>query len=162
MEAWVKISKALSEQQPSIASDALGELRDELVELESEEDLPLVWPLQAALNNRSLSQAGEVFNTLFLIQIRWRLGWAREQLDDYQVAKVHVAKSKLYLDMLMNDADLSGSKFSPDRRQSINRAMQACFEALGSPGLFGSGQQPASLPAFDQATDLLIQQLTQP
>ena len=159
LESWIKISKALSEQQTDSAKELADQLNDELVNLESEADVALVWKLNAAVEKQDLEATGQVFSEIFTAIISMRLESALSDINTYQAAKVHVAKSKRFVDLLLNDSDLLATRLSTAQKLAIQKAIDRCLKSIGSPGLFGAGQQPADLTAFDASRADLLQQL---
>ena len=158
LEGWVEISKALHEQNKDSAREVLEQFDDELVNLESEADIALVWRLNSAVENKDLTATGQVFSEIFTAVIAARLELAQSEINAYQTAKVHVAKSKRFLDLLLNDTDLLATRLTTTQKLKIRNAIDNCLKSLGSPGLFGAGQQPADLSAFETSrTDLLHQ-----
>ncbi|OMH25280.1 hypothetical protein [Motiliproteus sp. MSK22-1] len=158
LEGWVEISKALHEQNKDHARKVLEQLNDELVNLESEADIALVWRLNSAVENQDLTATGQVFSEIFTAVIAARLELAQSEINAYQTAKVHVAKSKRFLDLLLNDTDLLATRLTTTQKLKVRNAIDNCLKSLGSPGLFGAGQQPADLSVFKASrTDLLHQ-----
>ncbi len=159
LDGWIVISQAINAGQPMQAQQQLDELTDEMVEMESEADIALLWRLQAAVSDRDLGTAGEVFSDIFSIIIEQRLQLALQHIDDYQLAKVRVAKSKRYVDLLLNDIDLLANRLPMASRQATQQAIADCMTALGHPGLFGAGRQAADRAAFEQALERLLRSL---
>ncbi|MCW9051771.1 MAG: hypothetical protein OQJ91_05590 [Motiliproteus sp.] len=160
LEGWTAISQSLSEKQLSSATQQLDAIEDELVNLESEADVALVWRLKTATKDLDVKAAGVVFSDIFRAVIDLRLQQAQENINEYQLAKVHVAKSKRYLDLLLNDIDLLARVISAEQKQKANTFMADCFSALGKPGLFGAGNTPANPTAFEKAHAGLINSLS--
>ncbi|RDE24349.1 hypothetical protein DV711_01800 [Motiliproteus coralliicola] len=157
MEGWLAISQALSNGTTDSAEQAMEDLRDELTWMESERNAPLVWPLDQAIREQDLQLAAATFTDAFISLIDLRLSDAAVELDNYQLAKVKVVKSGLFLDTLMNDPDLLGQQIKPQDKLDARQALDRCLEALGKPGLFGSGKTPANPELFEQAHARLIE-----
>ncbi|WP_421863789.1 hypothetical protein [Motiliproteus sp.] len=156
LEGWLAISQALSRGHAESAARAMEDLRDELIWMESERDAPLVWPLDQAIREQNFNQAAATFVDAFISLIDLRLEDAATELDNYQLAKVKVVKSGLFLDTLLNDPDLLGQRIKPQDKLDARQALERCLEALGKPGLFGSGKTPANPDHFQQAQQQLI------
>ncbi len=156
LDGWTAISDALHRRDTSSAESWLEELNDELVNLESEANLPLVWPLKDAIGMSSLADTGVVFTRILTEEIGLKLASALDNIDDYQLAKVSVARSKRFLDLLLNDADLLAQRLPSADRQTARQALNHCMKALGSPGLFGAGRQPADRNQFERSMNSLL------
>lgn len=159
LDAWISISELMSNKDYISAAQEISDLNDELVNLESEADLALVWRLKEASQRQDLSATGEVFSSIFIAIIEQRMNLALESLNNYQLAKVHVAKSKRYLDILLNDIDLLGQRLAAPQRTEAKQAIAQCLESLGKPGLFGAGNQPADASSFNHAKTRLMESL---
>ena len=120
----------------------------ELNYLDKHFDLNLRSDIEAALANEDADAIDSLFNRAFAAEVRRRMRGAGENLDDYQRAKVLVVKSKLFFDLL-------GPALPPTDRSRAEKALRACLEAIGNPGIFGAGSRPADPKAFAENEKVL-------
>lgn len=143
------ILQALANQDFSAAQLAVDDLHDEFTYLLNEHQVDLLTPMTAALENKDAVKVEAVMDRAVIEEIIRRLDGAEKNLADYQVAKVLVVKSKLFLDLVM-------PKLDEAHRQQATTAIQGILSAIGNPGVFGVGQAPADPKAFKQQRELLI------
>jgi len=91
-------------------------------------------------------------NTIFAGEIKHRLNEAEASINDYQKSKILVAKSKHFLGTIIVELD-------DDEADSAQSAINKCLKALGNPGVFGAGKEPADLAQFKAAKKVLFESL---
>jgi len=132
----------------------LNKLNEELIYLKKEHDVDLIQPFENALKNQDKQQIETLIDVAVYEEIVRRLEGATTNLNDYQVAKVLVVKSKLFLDLLKPKLD---SKYSEQASLAIN----GLLKSIGNPGVFGVGQEPADEKAFTEYQQKLLSALQQ-
>ncbi len=143
------ILTALNQQDFVAVQRAVDGLMDEFTYLKKEHHVDLFTPMQAAVAAKDAAQVEAVMDRAVVEEIIRRLDGAGKNLADYQVAKVLVVKSKLFLDLIT-------PKLDDVHRQQADLAIQGTLESIGNPGVFGVGQAPADPQAFKQQSQLLI------
>jgi len=104
--------------------------------------------METAISNQDQQGIVTALITTMKAEVMRRLDGAEQNINDYQVAKVLVVKSKLFIDLLA--ADLTA-----DNRQKADTAIRGALASIGNPGVFGVGQKPADVARFIEfRTDL--------
>jgi len=145
---------ALLSNDSKAAEQALISMTGELSQLERSMSVELVSPLKAAVAKDQRPDVIKLMNKVFAAEIKHRLNEAEVSINDYQKSKILVAKSKHFLGTIIVELD-------DDDADSAQEAINKCLKALGSPGVFGAGKQPASLEQFKTAKDILFESLQQ-
>ncbi|OLQ74924.1 hypothetical protein BIT28_13295 [Photobacterium proteolyticum] len=143
------IMQALAVDDFAAAKVAVDGLHEEFTYLLNEHQVDLQTPMALALAEKDAAKVEAVMDRVVIEEIIRRLDGAEKNLGDYQVAKVLVVKSKLFLDLIM-------PKLDEANRQQATTAIQGVLQAIGNPGVFGVGQAPADPAAFEQQRELLI------
>ncbi|MFQ2269637.1 hypothetical protein [Aeromonas enteropelogenes] len=131
------------------ASETLKGLADELGYLEQHHKVELQAPLAAAIKNEDAAATAALLNRAYKAEIERRLDGAKQNLGDYQTAKVLVVKSKRFLDVIL-------PSLSEGDRQAADQALAKVLDAIGNPGVFGVGAKPADATAFAEAEKALM------
>lgn len=97
--------------------------------------------METAIDNKDQQAVTNALLTTMKAEVMRRLDGTEQNINDYQVAKVLVVKSKLFIDLLA--ADLTA-----DNRQQADIAIRGALASIGNPGVFGVGQKPADLTRF--------------
>jgi hypothetical protein len=145
---------ALENDNFKLVQVELNKLNDELVYLKKEHDVDLIKPFEKALKQQDKQQIEQLVDVVLLEEIIRRLQGAKTKLNDYQVAKVLVVKSKLFLDLLQ-------PKLNTKNSEQANVAINGLLNSIGNPGIFGVGQAPADETAFSQFQQKLLSALQQ-
>ncbi|AGH81952.1 hypothetical protein PCNPT3_10070 [Psychromonas sp. CNPT3] len=149
------ILSALNANDFNAAAQGAAGLKKEFAYLLKEHNIDLFTPMQEALASKDASAIKVVLDKALEEEIVRRLEGAQNNLGDYQVAKVLVVKSKLFLDLLLPNYD-------EKTRAQANLAIQGVLTAIGNPGVFGVGQAPADENAFKVQRDLLMKTIQTP
>lgn len=147
IDAREQLLTAASEGQD--ASETLKGLADELGYLEQHHKVELQAPLAAAIKSKDAAATAALLNRAYKAEIERRLDGAKQNLGDYQTAKVLVVKSKRFLDVIL-------PSFSEGDRQAADQALARVLDAIGNPGVFGVGAKPADAKAFADAEKALM------
>lgn len=132
----------------------LSKLNEELIYLKNEHDVDLILPFENALKRQDKLKIEQLIDVALLEEIIRRLEGAKTNLDDYQVAKVLVVKSKLFLDLLK-------PKLAAKESEQANVAINGLLKSIGNPGVFGVGLAPADEKAFVEYQQKLLSALQQ-
>ncbi|MFQ2243587.1 hypothetical protein [Aeromonas enteropelogenes] len=147
IDAREQLLTAASEGQD--ASETLRGLADELGYLEQHHKVELQAPLAAAIKSKDAAATAALLNRAYKAEIERRLDGAKQNLDDYQTAKVLVVKSKRFLDVIL-------PSLGEGDRQAADQALARVLDAIGNPGVFGVGAKPADAKAFADAEKALM------
>lgn len=147
IDAREQLLTAASESQD--ASETLKGLADELGYLEQHHKVELQAPLAEAIKSKDAAATAALLNRAYKAEIERRLDGAKQNLGDYQTAKVLVVKSKRFLDMIL-------PSLSEGDRQAADQALAKVLDAIGNPGVFGVGAKPADATAFAEAEKALM------
>ncbi|RQM59542.1 hypothetical protein [Aeromonas enteropelogenes] len=147
IDAREQLLTAASEGQD--ASETLKGLADELGYLEQHHKVELQAPLAAAIKSKDAAATAALLNRAYKAEIERRLDGAKQNLGDYQTAKVLVVKSKRFLDLIL-------PSLSEGDRQAADQALAKVLDAIGNPGVFGVGAKPADATAFAEAEKALM------
>ena len=132
----------------------LTTLNEELIYLKKEHDVDLIKPFAEALKQQDKQQIEKLIDVALLEEIIRRLQGAKKNLHDYQVAKVLVVKSNLFLNLLK-------PKLDTKNREQANVAINGLLKSIGNPGVFGVGQAPADEKVFSEFQQKLLSALQQ-
>lgn len=126
------------------AGSTLTTVKTELDYLTQHHDAGLSTALSDAVAAKDAKAISAGLRRAFAAEIERRLDGARQNLNDYQTAKVLVVKSKRFLDAMAGD-------LSPESRAAAEAGMSQTIAAIGNPGVFGAGRRPADPVAFEAA-----------
>lgn len=146
------ILSGLAEKNYAAVAVAVKELKEEFDYLLNDHNVDLHTPMKAAIDNKNSQQIEAVIDHAMVEEIIRRLDGAEQNLADYQVAKVLVVKSKLFLDLLL-------PKLNEQQRVTASDAIQQVLASIGNPGVFGVGQAPADPERFKQQRTVLLTSL---
>ncbi|MFT7680706.1 MAG: hypothetical protein ACI935_000137 [Moritella dasanensis] len=133
--------KALSTDDYTAVQAAYNTMQAEFLYFNEHHGLNLDEQMETAISNKDQQGVTEALVTTMKAEVMRRLEGAEQNINDYQVAKVLVVKSKLFIDLLA--ADLTA-----DNRQKADLAIRGALASIGNPGVFGVGQKPADLTRF--------------
>ncbi|WP_017219667.1 hypothetical protein [Moritella dasanensis] len=133
--------KALSTDDYTAVQAAYNTMQAEFVYFNEHHGLNLDEQMETAISNKDQQGVTEALVTTMKAEVMRRLEGAEQNINDYQVAKVLVVKSKLFIDLLA--ADLTA-----DNRQKADLAIRGALASIGNPGVFGVGQKPADVTRF--------------
>ncbi|WP_244886231.1 hypothetical protein [Aliivibrio logei] len=149
IEGREAILQALTIPDYAAVSASVAGLNDEFIYLKNEHQVDLLTPMLEAIDNKDAEKIETLMDSAVVEEIIRRLDGAEKNLDDYQVAKVLVVKSKLFLDLL-------APKMNGSQRQEATQAIQGALASIGNPGVFGVGKAPADPAEFSKQKALLL------
>ncbi len=149
IEGREAILQALTIPDYAAVSASVAGLNDEFTYLKNEHQVDLLTPMLEAIDNKDVEKIETLMDSAVVEEIIRRLAGAEKNLDDYQVAKVLVVKSKLFLDLL-------APKMNGSQRQEATQAIQGALASIGNPGVFGVGKAPADPAEFSKQKALLL------
>ncbi|WP_445679922.1 hypothetical protein [Radicibacter daui] len=132
----------------SVGQSVTG-LQGEIAYLDENEAKGIKAEFDKAVTDKSADQMSAALNRAFVAEIERRLNGAKDNLKDYQTAKVLVVKAKLFFDAFSGDLD-------PAKRKTADAGLNQALEAIGNPGIFGAGSKPANPEAFQAAEDSIL------
>ena len=141
IEGRETLLKALSASDYSAVQTAYDAMQKEFVYFNEHHGLPVDKQMQTAIKQKDQQGVANALITTMKAEVMRRLEGAEQNINDYQVAKVLVVKSKLFIDLLA--ADLTA-----DNRQKADIAIRGALASIGNPGIFGVGQKPADIARF--------------
>ncbi len=148
--------KALAEKDEAALGEVVPDVLAEADYLDVRYATELRDALEDAVAARDTEQVTRLMNQVFALKVIHRLELAEESLDDYQKAKVLVAKTRAYMAPLMPG-------LPPPAREEAERLLHECVQAVGQPGVFGAGAVPPDrdglVKARKQLAGLLRQHL---
>ncbi|MEZ6187158.1 MAG: hypothetical protein R3F62_19375 [Planctomycetota bacterium] len=145
----------------------LPEVQWQVEELRAKDDLGLdVEPMLRQAHGPNATPAGALqawANLLYLGMLQkfhWNL---QEKLADYHKARARLESAAAYYEAALagnvrqDDARRKAADpAAPSRHADITAQFTAARTALGSPGLFGAGQRPPDVPAFEAAVRRIV------
>ncbi|EDM67043.1 MAG: hypothetical protein COA76_01220 [Moritella sp.] len=141
IEGREALLKALSASDYSAVQTAYDSMQKEFVYFNEHHGLAVDKQMQTAITNKDQQGVATALITTIKAEVMRRLEGAEQNINEYQVAKVLVVKSKLFIDLLA--ADLTA-----DNRQKADKAIRGALASIGNPGVFGVGQKPADLTRY--------------
>ncbi|WP_255458581.1 hypothetical protein [Aliivibrio sp. SR45-2] len=149
IEGREAILQALTIPDYAAVSASVAGLNDEFTYLKNEHQVDLLTPMLEAIDNKDAEKIETLMDSAVVEEIIRRLDGAENNLNDYQVAKVLVVKSKLFLDLL-------APKMNGSQRQEATQAIQGALASIGNPGVFGVGKAPVDPAEFSKQKALLL------
>lgn len=148
IEGREALLKALSANDYTAVNAAYNSMRAEFVYFNEHHAMNVDKQMETAISNKDQQGIVTALITTMKAEVMRRLDGAEQNINDYQVAKVLVVKSKLFIDLLA--ADLTA-----DNRQKADTTIRGALASIGNPGVFGVGQKPADVARFIEfRTDL--------
>jgi len=141
IEGREALLKALSANDYTAVQTAYDSMQKEFVYFNEHHGLAVDQQMQTAITNKDQQGVTTALITTIKAEVMRRLNGAEQNINDYQVAKVLVVKSKLFIDLLA--ADLTA-----DNRQQADIAIRGALASIGNPGVFGVGQKPADVTRY--------------
>jgi hypothetical protein len=150
IDARGAIVHALEEGDFKKAENAFKAAHDDIEFLATKYDPTLLDDFKAALKNKDEAATFKSIHRLFAAEIERRLKSVVRHIDNYQLSKVAVIKSFRFFDVI-------APEFEETQRKAIRAALQDCLNAIGKPGVFGSGAVVADPVAYEAAWKSVVQ-----
>lgn len=141
IEGRETLLKALSANDYSAVQTAYDSMHAEFVYFKEHHGLNVDEQMQTAITKQDQQGVSTALITTMKAEVMRRLEGAEQNINDYQVAKVLVVKSKLFIDLL-------AANLTADNRQKADIAIRGALASIGNPGVFGVGQKPADVTRF--------------
>jgi len=141
IEGREALLKALSASDYSAVKTAYNSMQAEFIYFNEHHGLNVDEQMQTAITEQDQQGVATALIITMKAEVMRRLEGAEQNINDYQVAKVLVVKSKLFIDLLA--ADLTA-----DNRKKADTAIRGALASIGNPGVFGVGQKPADVTRF--------------
>jgi hypothetical protein len=126
------------------AQTALTAMQGDLDYLEGHEDPGITKAFGDAMTTKDPKALQAAFTRAAGAEIVRRLNGARDNLTDYQTAKVLVVKAQRFYTAIAAD-------LPPDTSAVIADGLKRALDAIGNPGVFGVGARKADPDAFGKA-----------
>ncbi|MCW9035129.1 MAG: hypothetical protein OQJ97_12980 [Rhodospirillales bacterium] len=149
IDAREAIFKAINDSDYGAAQTALDTVAKEIDYLDTNLDKGIKQNLSDAISAKDAKAVSAALHRVFAAEISHRLSAGAKHLDDYQLAKVLVVKSKRFFDSMAGN--LSGVQ-----REAAEKGLRQCLVAIGNPGVFGVGQKPADPEAYQKAMSAVL------
>ena len=134
------------------AKTALASMQAELDYLDQNEDKGVTAAFDTALAAKDPKAIMAAFDRAADDEIVRRLNGARDNLTDYQSAKVLVVKAQRFYTAVAGD-------LPPETGKTISDALGQALDAIGNPGVFGVGARPADPAAYATARAAILKAL---
>jgi hypothetical protein len=126
------------------AEAALAAMKPDLDYLEGHEVPGIEAAFSAAVAAKDPTALEAAFTRAASGEIERRINGARDNLGDYQTAKVLVVKAQRFYTAIAAD-------LPPDASKDLAAALPRALDAIGNPGVFGVGTKKADPAAFAAA-----------
>ncbi|MEJ0098116.1 MAG: hypothetical protein WDM84_09700 [Bauldia sp.] len=126
------------------AQTALAAMQPDLDYLEGHEDPGIAGIFSAAMAAQDAKQLEAAFARAASAEVERRINGARDNLADYQTAKVLVVKAQRFYTAIAAD-------LAPDASKAVADGLQRALDAIGNPGVFGVGARKPDPAAFATA-----------
>jgi len=137
------------------AQKAVDALKPELDYLDGHEDPGISKVFADALAAKDPKSVSAAFVRAASAEIQRRINGARDNLSDYQTAKVLVVKAQRFYTAIAGD-------LPPDASEAVADGLQHALDAVGNPGVFGVGARPADPAAFAAARIAVLKAIGRP
>ena len=123
--------------------------RKEIEYLDINHDEGLLLSFDDAVAEKDDKLIINALNRAVIADISRRLNAALINIENYQMAKILIIKSKqLY--------DIMAQSYGAGKRQTIYNNLDICLNAIGNPGIFGVGKKPADATVYKSALDKIL------
>lgn len=143
---------AVQKGDRSAAQKALQSMQPDIAYLDQNEDPGVAKAFSDAVAAHDPQAVRKALLRGSVDEIQRRLKGARDNIKDYQTAKILVVKAQRFYTAVSGD-------LPPDRRPAIEDGLRRALDAIGNPGVFGVGAHPADPAAFDKAHQDVIKAL---
>jgi hypothetical protein len=126
------------------AAKAYQAMKPDLAYLDQNEDNGIVSTFDAALAARDADAVRHALMRAYADEIERRLAGARDNIEDYQTAKILVVKAQQFYEAMAGD-------LKPETRTTVEDGLKRALDAIGNPGIFGVGRKAADPQAFAKA-----------
>ena len=137
------------------AQKAVDQLKPELDYLDTHEQPGIKKAFADAIAAKDPAKVKASFVLAASAEIERRVNGARDNLKDYQTAKVLIVKSQRFYTAIAGD-------LPPDVSKIVSTNLQKALDAVGNPGVFGVGAKKADPAAFAQARAAVLKALGRP
>jgi len=131
-----------------------GLMRDDVEFLSIKYDEALLSDFDKAVKAQNNQNIVRNIHRLFAAEIQRRLSIASRNLGNYQSAKVMVVKSIRFFDMI-------SPELAKPVAEKAKAALQECLDAIGKPGVFGTGKTPANPDAYKAGFKKVVEAFAQ-
>ncbi|MEX6505491.1 hypothetical protein [Jiella sp. M17.18] len=126
------------------AQTALDGMKADLTYLDENDDPGIAKAFADAMAAKDGKAVHQALMRAYADEIERRLKGARDNLKDYQTAKVLVVKAQRFFSAMAAD-------LQPDTRKTVEDGLKQALDAIGNPGVFGVGASDPDPAAFAAA-----------
>ena len=137
------------------AQKAVDALKPEFDYLDTHEQPGIKKAFAEAIAAKDAAKVKAAFVLAASAEIERRINGARDNLKDYQTAKVLVVKAQRFYTAIAGDLPTDVSKI-------VSANLQKALDAVGNPGVFGVGAKKPNPAAFAKARDAVLKALGRP
>jgi hypothetical protein len=137
------------------AQKAVDALKPEFDYLEANEQPGITRVFNDAIAAKDPAKVKAAFVLAASAEIQRRINGARDNLKDYQTAKVLVVRAQRFYTAIAGD-------LPPDVSKTVSANLQKALDAIGNPGVFGVGAKKPDPAAFAEARLAVLKALGRP
>ena len=131
------------------ADTAYKAMAADLDYLDKNEDKGIGKAFTDAMASKNAQTVRNVLSRAYVDEIERRLNGARDNLKDYQTAKILVVKAQQFYTAMAGDVP-------PAARKTIETNLTKALDAVGNPGVFGVGAKKPDPTTFGKAHDAVL------
>jgi len=146
---------ALSAGNWDAAQKAVDALKPEFDYLDTHEEPGIKKAFAEAIAAKDAAKVRAAFVLAASAEIERRINGARDNLKDYQTAKVLVVKAQRFYTAIAGD-------LPPEVSKAVSADLKKALDAIGNPGVFGVGAKKPDPAAFAEARNAVLKALGRP
>lgn len=127
------------------AATAYDAMKADIDYLDKNEDAGIGKAFADAMAARDAEAVRKVLMRAYADEIQRRLAGAKDNLKDYQAAKILIVKAQQFYQAMAGD-------LPPDVGKTVEAGLSSALDAIGNPGIFGVGRKKPDPGAFAKAS----------
>jgi len=139
---------AIAKGDWAAAETAYQPMKADIDYLDKNEDAGIARVFADAMAAKNAQGVRQALMRAYADEIERRLRGARDNIKDYQTAKVLVVKAQRFYTAMAGDLE-------PATRKTVDDTLKKALDAIGNPGVFGFGQKAPDPAAFAKAHDTI-------
>lgn len=143
IDAKEAILKAINNNDYKSAQTAFNKYEDNYKYLNKEFHSALYEELKIAIESKDKTSIIKWLNISIASEIERRLDGGLQNIKNYNVAKVMLAKANKFYKILSSSLDKQTD-------EKLKSAINQCTLSIGNPGLFGVGAKPANIQEYEK------------
>jgi len=149
IEAKEAILKAVNENDFKSAKTVFLKYEKNYQYLNDEFNSKLFSSLKSSIEKKDKKSVSKSLDLTIAAEIQRRLDGGLKNINQFNVAKVMLAKANKFYKLLSVSLD-------DTTNVKLKNAMKKCVEAIGNPGLFGVGVRPANIEVYKENQQIAI------